>query len=189
MHTSIVLAALTGLLAPAEGASAPTWLSDYAQARRLGAAQKKPLAVFLSSGKENWGKRATEGSLGGEVRRLLAGRYVCVNVDTTTEEGRRLASSFEMPNGLGLVISDRTGQLQAFSHAGELAGADLARYLERYAASDRVVETTETHTTGRTSFYPAPPTTSSLNPATFQGWIQPNYGYFRGFSGGGSGGC
>ena len=109
MHTLIVLVALTGLMAPTEGTSAPTWLSDYSQARRQGAAQKKPLAVFLSSGKESWGRRVTQGSVGGEVRRLLASRYVCVSVDTTTEEGRRLASAFEMPNGLGLVISDRSG--------------------------------------------------------------------------------
>lgn len=188
MHTSIMLVALTGLMAPLEGAASPTWLRDYSQARRQGAAQKKPLAVFLSSGKESWGRRVTEGSVGAEVRRLLASHYVCVSLDTTTEEGRRLASAFEMPNGLGLVISDRSGSLQAFSHPGELSGAELARYLERYAAEDRVAATTETHTTGRTSFYPAPPPTSSFTPPAFQGWTQPNYGYFPSF-GGASGGC
>ncbi len=177
MHTSIVWVALMGA----------TWLNDYSQARRLGATQKKPLAVFLSPGKEGWGKRATEGNGGAEVRRLLADRYVCVAIDTATADGRRLASAFEMSGGQGIILSDRRGDRQAFRHEGELRNGDLSRYLERHSATNRPAETTETHTTARTSNYYAP---STLNPPTFQGWTQPNYyGNFSGFSGGGFGGC
>src|SRR5215469_9255547 len=136
MHTSIVWAALMGLAAPADGKS-PTWLNDYSQARRLGAAQNRPLAVFLSPGKEGWGKRATEGDGGKEVRRLLADRYVCVAIDTSTEAGRQLASAFEMPEGKGIVLSDRSGDLQAFRHEGELRNGDLSQYLERHVTTDR----------------------------------------------------
>ncbi len=190
MHTSIVWVALMGLAAPAEGTS-PTWLNDYSQARQRGADQKKPLAVFLSPGKESWGKQATEGEQGKEVRRLLADRYVCVNIDTSTEAGRRLASAFDMPGGKGIVISDRSGSLQAFRHDGELSNGDLSQYLTRYA-NGQTVATTETHTT-RTSNYYAPSTTSTLNASYFQGWTQPSYGYtFGGFGGGfggGGGGC
>ena len=185
MHTSIVWLALMGLAAPAEGTS-PTWLNDYSQARRLGTTEKKPLAVFLSPGKQGWGKRATEGEQGKEVRRLLADRYVCVSIDTSTEAGRRLAEAFEMPAGKGLVISDRSGDLQAFRHEGELSKGDLSRYLERHSAG-RTVATTETHTDSRTSNYYNP---STLTAPPYQGWTQPNYGYpsFSGFAGGGFGG-
>ena len=190
MHTSIVWLALMGLAAPAEGKS-PTWLNDYSQARKLGAAQKKPLAVFLSPGKIGWGKLATVGDRGEEVRRLLADHYICVAIDTSTEEGRRLASAFEMAGGKGIIISDRSGDLQAFRHEGDLSNGELSRSLTRHSTSTRPVETTETLTTARTSNYYAPSTTSTLNPNTFQGWSQPNYGNFSGFSGfsGGGGGC
>lgn len=187
MHTSIVWLALMGLAAPAEGTS-PTWLNDYSQARRLGTDQKKPLAVFLSPGKESWGKRALEGEQGKEVRRLLADRYVCVSIDTSTEAGRRLAEAFEMAGGKGIVISDRSGDLQAFRHEGELSNGDLGRYLARHSTNDQPVATTETVTTARTSNYYAPSTTSTLNSSNFQGWTQPGYGYSSGFSGGGFGG-
>lgn len=197
MHTSIVWLALSGL-ASAVDVSTPTWRSDYSQARRQGAAQNKPLAVFLSPGKHGWGKLSNEGTLSSTAKELLAERYVCVHVDTATAAGRQLASAFEIPDGVGLVISDRTGQLQAFHHAGHLPRADLNRYLERYSAPDRSVRVTETHASTRTSFYPAPSTPSipsSSIPATLQGWTQPSYGYspgfsgFSGFSGGGRGGC
>jgi len=58
-----------------------------------------------------------------------------------------------MPGGQGVVISDRTGQLQAFRHAGELNGSELVSRLQRYADGSRVVTTTDTLTSGRTSFY------------------------------------
>ena len=185
MHTSIVWVALMGLAAPAEGTS-PTWLNDYSRGRQVGADQKKPLAVFLSPSQEGWGKRAAAGVQGKEVRRLLADRYVCVNIDTSTEAGRRLASAFDLAGGKGIVISDRTGSLQAFRHDGELSNGDLARYLERFSTNGQTVATTETHTTARTSNYYAP--TTQIAPS-FQGWTQPSYGNFSGGFGGGFGGC
>ena len=188
MHTSIVWVALMGLAAPAEGQS-PTWLNDYSQARRLGAEQKKPLAVFLSPSKDGWGKRATGGDQGKEVRRLLADRYVCVGIDTSTEAGQRLSSAFQMPGGKGIVISDRTGGLQAFRHEGELSNDYLGQYLERYSTNGQTVATTETHTTTRTSNYYAPTTPSTLTAPSFQGWTQPSYGNSFGGFGGGFSGC
>ena len=64
---------------------------------------------------------------------------------------------FELSGGTGLVISDRTGQLQAFRHEGALDGADLKAYLERYGAPERAVTATETHSASRTSLYPSTP--------------------------------
>src|SRR5262249_55479670 len=102
MHTSLVWMALTGLVPAVELAPSPNWTSDYVQGRRLGTAQKKPLAVVLAPGKGGWDKLTKEGNLGKETRRLLAERYVCVHVDTDTARGRQLARDFEVSGGLGL---------------------------------------------------------------------------------------
>ena len=137
--------------------------------------------MFLAPGKGGWDKLTKEGNLGKEARRLLAERYVCVHVDTDTERGRQLARDFELSGGVGLVISDRTGQLQAFRHEGTLPGDDLKSYLERYSTADRVTQTTETHESSRTS-YAAPPgaapsTSGIIYPGAIQGWSQPSDGY------------
>ena len=184
MHTSVVWLALAGLAPQAE--ATPTWRNDYFQARQKGAAQKKPLAVFLAPGQGGWKKLSAEGGLGDGAKKVLADRYVCVHIDTTTEQGRKLAKDFEIDGGVGLVISDRTGKFQAFRHEGTLPGADLRAYLERYADPDRVATTTETHTSSRTSSYPS---TSGTYAPAFQGWSQPSYGYVPSFSRGGGGGC
>src|SRR5437763_15560308 len=99
MNTSIVWVALTGLTPQVE--ASPTWKDDYFQARREGEAQRKPLAVFLAPGEGGYRKLAADGSLSGEARRVLAERYVCVHVDTSTERGRKLAQDFEMSGGVG----------------------------------------------------------------------------------------
>src|SRR5437879_4067608 len=99
MHTSILWLALTGL--SAADRSALVWTSDYGQARKHGAAQNKPLAVFLSPGKDSWQKVSLVGGLGSEVEKLLAERYVCVHLDTATTAGRQLASNFELSGDLG----------------------------------------------------------------------------------------
>jgi len=191
MHTSLFWMALAGLVPAAELAPSPHWTSDYVRGRRLGTAQSKPLAVVLAPGKGGWDKLTKEGNLGKEARRLLAERYVCVHVDTDTERGRQLASDFDLSGGVGLIVSDRTGQLQAFRHEGTLPGDDLKSYLERYSASGRVAQTTETSESIRTSFAPPRSGTSSISgsvyPGAIQGWSQPSYGYVPSFSRGG--GC
>ncbi|HKB40389.1 MAG TPA: hypothetical protein VKD72_28425 [Gemmataceae bacterium] len=192
MHTSILWMALAGLVSGAELSPSSVWTDDYVQARRRGATQNKPLAVFLAPGKGGWDKVTKEGRLSSEARRLLADRYVCVHIDTETERGRQLARDFDVSGKVGLVISDRTCKLQAFSHEGTLPSADLRSYLERYSAPGRVTETTETHASNRTSYAAptgaAPSTGGIIYPGAIQGWSQPNYGYVPSFSRGG-GGC
>lgn len=153
MYTSILWIALTGVAAP-EAAASPEWASDYTQARRDGAAKKKPLAVFLAPGKNAW-EAVSDGKVSDEARKLLAQKYVCVFVDTASETGKSLAKDFEVRES-GLIISDRTGNLQAFFHDGKLPAKDVAFYLERYADPERVVRDTETHSTRRISSYVEP---------------------------------
>lgn len=180
MYTSLVLFALA---APAAD-DALTWMRDYPAARRLAAEKSKPLAVFLGAGRAGYDK-VVQGGLNDRTRQLLQGSYIPVFVDTSSEAGRRLAEQFEMPGGQGIVLSNRGGELQAFRHEGELRNSDLDTRLQRYADSTRVV-TTDTLTSGRTSFYG--PGTGSYGPGIVDGYQQPGYGYpgFYGQPGDGS---
>jgi hypothetical protein len=47
-----------------------------------------------------------------------------------------------MSDGLGIVISSRKGDLQAFRHEGDLSNAQLVRYLRKYADPAYVVRAT-----------------------------------------------
>jgi hypothetical protein len=155
MYTSIMLVALAGYLPTATVGERPTWLSDYGVARKLGATEKRPVAVVVGSGALGWQKLANDGAIGDEARKALAG-YVCLYVDTAREEGQRMAKAFEM-TGPGLIISDRSGELQAFRHEGALTNRDLVKCLAKYVDPDRVVRATETDINQRTSYYtPAP---------------------------------
>ncbi len=145
MYTSILAFALTGLSVPAESATVGSWSQDYDSARKQAIGEKKPLAVFLAPGKDGWDKIGRDGGLSMEAQSVLARQYTCVHVDTSTSAGKALAEAFEIPTGLGIVISDRTGDIQAFRHEGDLANQDLVRYLERYSDPTRVARTTESN--------------------------------------------
>jgi hypothetical protein len=145
MFTSAVLVALSGLLAQGELIpERPTWLNDYGVASKRGIAEQKPLAVFIGTGEAGWDKISKEGELGKEAKQLLEAHYVCVYVDMNKRAGRALAAEFAISDGVGLVISDRSGGLQAFRHDGTLKPKELERSLRRYANPDRVATSTET---------------------------------------------
>jgi hypothetical protein len=153
MHTSLIWMALV-TAAPAEKASLE-WLTDYGQAQRQGQAQERPQAVFLAPGKDGWKKLVTAGQVSSEALEELSAGYVCLHLDTATEYGKKWAQKFDMPSGLGLVLSDRAGEIQAFRHEGSLSSSTLTGTLERY--SGKVIR--------RTSYYPA----ESVNQSTTQG--------------------
>src|SRR5262249_11839992 len=81
------------------------------------------------------------------------GKYIPVFVNTDTDAGKRLARAFEMSSGKGIVISDRTGALQAFWHEGDLSNQNLARYLQRYSDPNLAVRTTEMNPSQPVSYY------------------------------------
>ena len=144
MFTSVVLVALTSFVAHEGMALRPAWLKDYGIAFEQVLAQQKPLAVFVGTGETGWDDLSKDGSLGRGANELLAAHYVCVYLDTKKDEGRRLAKAFAITEGPGLVVSDRTGKLQAFHHDGELNATDLEKVLRRYSDPERVASTTET---------------------------------------------
>jgi hypothetical protein len=143
MYTSaLFVALLSGLLPPAT-LDAPAWQTQYEAARKLGRQGGKPLAVFIASGQTGWNQLLSDGQLGKETRRMLATEYVCLYVDVTATGGKQLAAALAVTSGLGLVISDASGDIQAFRHEGKLAEDVLARHLKKYADRDRLVEATE----------------------------------------------
>ncbi len=178
MSTSVLLFALLNILGPRVSLDAPSWHRDYGSAQQLGRTRQKPLAVFLGSGPAGWRQLSREGRLGDDAQRILAADYICVYIDTAQAPGKRLATAFEMPAGPGVVLSDRTGNLQAFHHAGNLGNEELVRYLRRYADPDRVVRRTETSREGGATHLPAPPYQYSPPPLSYPA-----------FTGGSRGGC
>lgn len=165
MYTSIVLFALSGLSPAADIPAAPSWLTDYAQARKQGETEKKPVAVFLGSGKDGWTQLVRGGVLGVEQNQLLANSYVCLYADQTTPEGKALARSLGINQRVGVVISDHSGQFMAFYHEGDLESRALTGYLQKYSDPQRVVRTTESNPGNeRRSYYG--PTQPTWAPAT-----------------------
>ena len=139
----MVLFALALIAGPMDLAM-PEWLQKYDQAKEHGRREKKPVAVFFGSGKAGWHQVSRDGELDAEVHRILAADYICLYVNTDDFDGRKLATAFDISDGPGIVISSRSGQLQAFRREGNLDNEDLAGYLRRYADPKRTVQFTET---------------------------------------------
>jgi hypothetical protein len=131
MNTSIVGVALAAILTPAHATLAPAWQHDYGTAREVGSREHKPLVVVIGSGQTPWANLARVSEQDESINQTLRSNYVCLFVDTDTPTGQRLARSFEM-SGPGVVISDRTGQYQAYRKAGEVPAAELARELTNH---------------------------------------------------------
>jgi hypothetical protein len=166
MHTSFGILALAGsLLGPAPSASLSSpdlvWWRDYYVAKERGGTEQKPLAVFIGSGLGGYHQLTKEGQLNDAVKKILADSYVCVYLDTGSQGQLGLIESLAVTRGNGLVLSDRTGNVQAYHHDGQIAEADLARHLQHFAGPNVEVRTTLTNTTQRLSYYPP----GSSNPA------------------------
>lgn len=144
---ALVLSACIGQ--PGEEAPMPLWQRDYTQAQKKAAEMQKPLAVFLAPGQDGM-EKLIPGGLSNQAREMMANKFICVRIDTSTPEGKRWAQAFEIGD-MGIVISDRGGNYQAFWHQGALTIPSLVRQLQRNAdqTSVRITEIS-----GRPSFYP-----------------------------------
>jgi len=158
MFSSMIGLALA--LAPSPAANLTAWQSDYRQAKSLAAREHKPLAVVIGTGAANWDNVVSAGSLGDTAINTIRSTYVCVYIDTATEAGKKLAKEFDF-TGPGVIISDRTGELQAYRQVGTVEATKLTTTLVKYAESDRVVKTTEV-------VAPVTITTPHFQPAYYQ---------------------
>lgn len=142
MFTYMAVVALSAGISTANLSQNPQWM-EYGQAQQRVAVLKKPIAVFVGTGKEGWGSVVRDGAIDPAVKKLLAEKFVCVYVDTQTPAGKALADTFEVA-ARGLIISDRAGVRQAYSLSGTLTKVELAQTLEKYSDAKVDVRTTET---------------------------------------------
>jgi hypothetical protein len=151
MHTAILTVAFVALTPNA------AWESSYSHAKDQAAAQKKPLVIVFGPGAEGWTRVVKADKPAPEVGKLLSEKYVCLYVDTTTAAGKKLAADYELASNVGLIISDRSLESQAFWHQGDMSNDYLVHYLTKYADPSVVVRSTETVQTQRYSYYPPTP--------------------------------
>ena len=118
---------------------------------------------MIGSGKTDWANLAKPAEQDDTINQTLRDSYVCVFVDTDTTEGQKLAQSFDM-SGPGVVISTRSGEIQAYRKAGQVPAGELAKELTNY--------TNDIYVARKIS----PP------PAPVQPIYQPYYGGFGGCS-------
>jgi hypothetical protein len=189
MYSSLgIIALATSLLASTPDGL--TWHTDYGKALSACQAAKKPMAVVVGMGIGGFNKLVKEGKLSEEAMKLLEQDYICCYIDASTPEGEKLASDLALSQSVGVVLSDRTGSLQAFYHKGDLASNDLVRFLKRCAEPNRNVNTTETLKSQQTSMYfdPATGAARGYYPTAYGsgGFTNAPYGYYGApmFSGG-----
>lgn len=190
MHTSLMLVALLGPgeLPETQTARSLKWQDGYDTARQMGRQQNKPLAVVIGNGPTGWKKVAEQGNLSAKAKQLLAENYICLYVDRTQPGGERLAESFEVPSGPGLVLSSRAGNSQVFFHAGKLTAGDLETRLAKYTG-EATITRTEMLVDSRVSFAYSPTPPGAYAAPAMQQYASPSFGgNFGGFSGGRSGG-
>ena len=134
--TSLSAALLAGLFASGSLAGSPEWSESYGKAMAQIGEKRKPVAVFLAAGELS---TLTNGKgLGTDALKSLKSNYIAVRIDTTTEDGKKMAEAFGLTEGV--VLSDRSGQQMALKHEGQLSPEQLSEYLTKYAS----VETAQT---------------------------------------------
>jgi hypothetical protein len=146
LRSSIGLLALSVLLAgsaSAVSAQEIAWKRSYQEGRLQGQKTGKPLAVFIGAGSTPE-KAIPEGTLGSAIRKILADHYVCVHLDAARDDQQRLLRELGIRSDRGLVLSDRTGDLQAYSCDGPMSDSDLERQLRTFADPAVVIRTTLT---------------------------------------------
>jgi hypothetical protein len=175
MYTMMAVVALATSVSTSSLSPNPSWLNDYGIAQARVAIVGKPMAVFLGSGQDGWRTVVRDGAMTPAVSKLLAEKFVCLYVDTSTSAGSALAGSFQVASR-GLVISDKAGTAQAYSLSGDLTGSELVRTLEKYADTAEAAQATETivreaPATVRPVVYQAP----AARPAVITYPAQPSY--------------
>ena len=139
--TSLTTAVVAGLFASGSIGGLPEWTESYGKAIAMAGDTNKPVAVFLTPGTLS---SLTNGKgLKSDVMKSLKDNYVAVQIDTTTDEGKKLAGAFGMTQGV--VLSGRSGQKIALRHEGSVSPEQVAEYLTKYSNVSTVV-TTEYHT-------------------------------------------
>jgi hypothetical protein len=135
--STLAVLTLSGMLG-ANLSTQPDWQTDYRKAMALAVKEHKPLAVFIVKGESK--KLA---NLPADVSKALKANYIAVTINSSDAEGKKIAQAFELTEGV--VISDRTGEKQAYRIEGKTSTDDLPQTLVRLADPKHVTTTTEVH--------------------------------------------
>ena len=150
--TIMAVVVLSGSLAPA---ARPEFQAqtDYGQALRKAADEKKPIAVLIGKG-DGFAKVMADSGLTADAKKLLAEKYICLSVNVETAAGKTLADQFQLTDGL--VISSAGGTHQAFRQAGTVSPTELGKQVATYANVAGTPTTTVTAgTVAPVTIYPA----------------------------------
>ena len=193
MGSTFAIMALIGGSLTADVITAPTFHTDYAAAKQVGQKENKPLAVVVGGGVNGWRKLSGGDELGVTAMKRLSSNYVCVYADTETAAGKKLADKLEVRQTVGLVISDRSGNYQSYSHDGALPPTELDRTIEEFATVKAVTPPAIRSTSNYAPEMSAPAMT--MQPAMsapamyYPGMSQPSMGYYPSVGGCASGNC
>lgn len=133
-------------------AQTPAWQKSYAGALDVGQKQGRPVAVFVGTGPQGQAALVKEGQFSAETLQILAQKYVCLYLDRAQPGNERLISDLGISK-TGLVISDRTGEFQAFHHDGTVPLVELNQQLQRFALQGPNISRTVSNATQRASYY------------------------------------
>lgn len=156
--TFMAVIALAGSMVPAAKPEFEAQ-TDYGQAVKVAATEKKPMAVLIGKG-DVFSKMMADSSLTAEAKKLLKEKYVCMTVNVETDAGKELAKQFQMTEG-GLVISSAGGSLQALRHNGAVTAGELSKHTTTYANVSAVPATTVTAGAATPTYYYQQPVYSS----------------------------
>lgn len=131
---------LIALVASANNVAPLTWQTDYAKAYAMSVEKHRPMALFIGEGTSGPAQIVKDG-LTESTTKLLKQNFVVVYINTKTASGKKLAESYHITSGL--VISDRSGEIQALRLAGTIEADDFAASLVKYSDPNVVVTTTQ----------------------------------------------
>lgn len=144
MHTSVALLALTGSLVGPVPSPESSWLTSYSTAQKRGAETQKPLALVIGKGENGQKRLVKDSAWNEEIREAFAAHYVCVYLDADRPENQKLVKELEILSDVGLVLSNRKGDYQAFHHDGPMARTELVQRLNRHGRVEEPVLFSET---------------------------------------------
>ncbi len=143
MHFWTVFALTTSLYS-ANVPQKVNWLTNYQMARTISADQKKPLVVIVGKGESGWDQVIQDGKLDMNLMQKMARSYVYLYIDSTSEQGAKLAKGLDVHQSNGLIITNRSGDLQAFYHDGQIKQSQMENLLDKYQDIAQVITTTDT---------------------------------------------
>jgi len=130
---TIVWSAVLVLLARENLTETIAWHTDYGKSLKVAERHDRPLFIVFDSGETKSEHTSGTGSfLSDSVEKALVADYVRMFVDTDTDEGLLLAVKFGVVEFPRIVIIDRSGEWQVYTHSWIYTSEDILSTLNRF---------------------------------------------------------